>query len=449
MMRSVWARSLFFVLASASVVTCNLEEDETSSLSTSESTTESASVTIQSQIFSGKVVDGNGTAIVGARVTINGIVRVTSSTGQYTVSIADAPRGYQLDVRKDGYGPLTELRLVGATGLVHRMSAGATRTIDPTKPNTLVDPASGIQVVVPANALRSATGAPIGTVRFTIIPHSSQTMPGDFTAQTTTGARVALISVGAVTLQAVDSQNNTLGVATGATLNVNLPVPSSAGSSMPTCVLSGACRTAIWRFNPTTSLWVEQPAATPAFGTGATAFGIPGARQGGVIDPADGLGTWNADIEFSTPACTVIELSNIPLTCYNPPPGTTPEPGISVSFTQALAGGGTKSKTSDVRSSAAFIVLYNLRPNVDIDLSFTFPPGAPANCAANFSITSTPAPTAGFPFYSATGGVTRVSTGAPWGGTGYPTDPGGSPVDLLDIVLGTHPCNSRVTAATF
>lgn len=444
MMRNVWLRSMFFVLASASVVTCNLEDDQTAGLIA----TESAAETIQSQIFTGKVIDSAGAPISGARITINGIVRVTSSTGQYAVSIVDARNGYQLDLRKDGYGPISELRLTGGTGLVHRMVTGTTRTIDPTKPNTIVDQASGIQVVVPAGVLRSTAGAPSGAVRFTVIPHTSQTMPGDFTAQNAAGARVALVSVGAVTLQAVDSANNTLGLAPGATLSVNLPVPAAAGGTMPACVLNGACRTAIWRFDPVTSLWVEQPAAAPAFTNGATAFGVQGLRKE-TIDPADGLGTWNADIEFGTPACTVIELSNIPLNCYNPPPGATPEPGISVTFTQALAGGGTKSKTSDVRSSAAFVVLYNLRPNVDVDLSFTFPPGAPANCAANFSITSTPAPTAGFPFYSATGGVTRVSTGGPWGGTGYPTDPGGAPVDLLDIVLGTHPCNSRVTASTF
>jgi hypothetical protein len=441
MTKIVSSRPLFFVLASISAVTCNLEDEQTSTLGAAE--------TVQSQIFSGKVVDASGVAIAGARVTINGIARITSSTGQYAVSIADGRSGYQFDIRKDGYGPLSEFRLAGATSLVHRMITGTTRTIDPTRPNTIFDPASGIEVVVPANGLRSNTGLPNGAVRFTIIPHTSQTMPGDFTAQNATGARVALVSVGAVTLQAVDAANNTLGVAFDATLSVKLPVPAAAGGVMPTCVLAGTCRTAMWRFNPATSLWFEQPAAAPAFNTAATAFGIQGQRKGGAIDPADGLGTWNADIEFNVPACTVIELSNIPLPCYNPPPGATPEPGIAVSFTQALAGGGTKSKTSDVRSSAAFIVLYNLRPNVDIDLSFDFPPGAPANCAANLSITSTPLPAPGFPVFGATGGITRVDTGAPWGGTGYPTDPGGSPVDLIDIVAGTHPCGSHVTASTF
>jgi hypothetical protein len=428
--------SVLVVCMSVAMITCNLED---------QLTTEGVEGSITSQTFSGRVIDGNGTAVAGARVTINGISRITGSTGQYAVVIADSRTGYRFDIRKDGFGPVTDFRLAGELSLVHRMQAGFTKIIKPNVTNVVIDP-SGVQVTIPANGLRSATGLPAGDVRFTIIPHTSQTMPGDFTARTATGAPVALVSVGAVTLQAVDSQNNTLGLTAGVLLNVKLPVPSAAGGTMPTCVLTGACRTVLWRFTPSTSLWVEQAVVSPAFTTTVTTFGLRG--QSGVIDPADGLGTWNADIEFTNPACTVIVFSSLPLDCYNPPPGATPEPGITVSFTQALSGGGTKSKTSAVLSSAAFLVLYNLRPNVDVDLSFTFPAGAPASCAANLVFSSSPAPSPGFPVLSPTGGATRVSSGAPWGGTGYPTDPGGLPIDFVDVAVGDDPCNSRVLIAT-
>jgi hypothetical protein len=402
---------------------------------------------LTSQVFSGNVLDSRGAAIAGARVTINGITRITGSSGQYAVSIAGSATGYQFDIRKDGFGPLTEFHLAGELALVHTMQSGFTKPINPAVANVILDPSSGVQVTLPANSLRTSTGAPVGTVQVTIIPHTSQTMPGDFSARRADGSAVALVSVGAATLQAVDAQNNTLGLVAGALLTVKLPVPAAAGGTMPSCVLSGACRTVIWRFNRTTGLWVEQATAAPTFTTTATQFGIRGAQQG-VIDPADGLGTWNADVEFTNPACTVIEFASVPLDCYNPPPGTTPEPGITVSFTQALAGGGTKSKTDAVRSSAAFIVLFNLRPSLDVDLSFTFPPGAPAACAANLAITSTPAPSLGFPVLGATGGTTRVNTGAPWGGVGYPTDSGGSPVDFTDVATGNHPCHSSVQITT-
>ncbi len=431
----------FIVGAGLSMMMCNVESD-TSSLEAEEQ--------VLSQVFSGRVVDGAGTPIQGARVTINGISRITSSTGQYTVSIADSTTGYRLDVRKDTYAPLTELRLAGALSQVHRLQAGTTTTISNLSQGGQVRHPSGIVVNIPPNGLAPQSGAIAFPIRFTVIPHSSQTMPGDFTAQNSAGNRVALVSVGAVTLQAVDANGVTLGMAAGQTLAVNLPVPASAGGTMPACVLNGSCRTVMWRFNPATALWMEVPAAAPVFTAGGTQFGIRGpVKQGGLIDPADGLGTWNADIEFNNPACTVIEFSNIPLNCYNPL-GATPEPGIEVSFTQALAGGGTKSKISNVASSAAFLVLYNLRPNVDIDLSFIFPPGAPANCAGNMTVTSTPAPNFGFPQVIAGGQKTQLSTGAAWGGSGYPNSTSTAlPVDILDVINGTHPCNSTVTVTTF
>jgi hypothetical protein len=420
------------------MITCNLEDKEPTP-----DRTESA---ITSQTFAGRVIDTRGAAIVGARVTINGITRITGSTGQYAVSIADSPNGYRLDIRKDGFGPVTDFLLAGNLSLVHTLESGFTTIIQPGVTNKVVDPKSGIEVTIPANALRSSTGLPSGNVRFTILPHTSQTMPGDFTARNAAGAPVALVSVGAATLQALDDRGSTLGLAAGATLGVNLPVPGAAGGSMPACVLDGSCRAAIWRFSPATALWVEQPVTGLTFTTKTTTFGIRGADSQ-VIDPADGLGTWNADIEFTSPACTVITFSSVPLECYNPA-ATTPEPGIETSFTQALAGGGTKSKTASVLSTAAFIVLYNLRANIEVDLSFTFPPGAPANCAANMAISSTPAPSAGFPVFSATGGATRLSTGAPWGGTGYPTNSTGHPLSFIDVAIGDHPCNSQVEVTT-
>ncbi len=432
----------FIVGAGLSMMMCTVEED---------AATVAGKEQIASQIFSGRVIDPAGNAVSGARVTINGITRLTSSTGQYAVSVADSRNGYRLDIRKDTFAPLTQFSLAGALSQVHRLQSGTTQMLTSLQQAQQVrDPVSGIVVNIPAGGLRSASGTIVFPIRFSIIPHSSQTMPGDFTAQNSNGTRVALISFGAVTLQAVDAAGNTLGVGAGQNLAVNMPIPASAGSSLPACVSNGSCRAAMWRFNPATALWVEAPGATPAFGQNATGFNVRGAtKPGELIDPADGLGTWNADIEFNSPACTVIEFSNIPLNCYNPA-GVSPEPGVEVSFTQALAGGGTKSKTSYVASSAAFLVLYNLRPNVDIDLSFVFPAGAPFNCTANMSITSTPGPNPGFPTPLPSGQATQLSTGAAWGGTGYPISTATAlPIDLIDVSNGTHPCNSTVKVTTF
>ncbi len=403
----------FVVCASFSAMMCNVEDEE--------SAAPQAQETIASQIFSGKVIDANGNAIAGARVTINGITRLTGSTGQYTVSIADNQTGYNLDIRKNGYGPQTESLPAGTLGLVHRLVSGTTTTISSTSGGAVRDPASGISVNIPANAFRSSAGVYNGTVRFTIIPHSSQTMPGDFTARNLAGRNVSLLSVGAVTLQATDPNGNTLGLR--APLAVNLPVPASAGGTMPRCVLTGTCRTAMWIYNPVTRLW-EERTATPSFTSAGTNFTIRTNANDGTIDPENGIGTWNADIEKVDPACTLIEFSNIPLACYNPS-GSSPEPGIAVTFN--LPGPPVVTQTRNVRSSAAFTVIYNIPANVPMTLSFAFPPGAPASCAASLLLGSIPPPTSSGP------GSITFDTGAPWGGVGTPPDP-------------FNQCNSRVLA---
>lgn len=420
-------------------------ESSTAPLPTEELQASSAAL---SAVFSGKVLDASGKPVPNARVTVNGITRLTSSTGAYFVSVTESKTGYRLDIRKDGYGPVNVLQMSGQLNQVHVLGKAHTQQVSPTANTIIQDPASGIRVELFANTLRTATGSmPAGGVLFSIVPHGPATMPGDFTARNALGQTVALETVGAVTLSAVDGQGNTLALAPGATMNVRLPVPASIGGAMPACVLNATCRTVMWRFSPATGLWVEQ-SASPQFNTTGTSFRITGMRQGGTIDPADGLGTWNADIEFVSPSCSIIEFVNIPLDCYNPPPGTTPEPGLELGFAQMTSSGTMWSKSTTVRSSASFIVHYNLRPGLPLDLSVEFPPGAPAYCAGNLSLTSTPAPSPGYPVYWATGGATQYNSGAPAATAGYPTDSGGNPIDFVDVATGDHPCSSHVYIQT-
>lgn len=394
MFRTRLSQAAFLLCASVSLLACVTDADES---------TIAREETIASQVFTGKVVDGQGAPISGARVTINGISRITGTAGTYAVSVADAPR-YNIDIRKNGFGPLTERHTAGRQSATHRMVAGVTRTIDPKKDNVITDDASGIRVNIPASALRGASGTPVGNVRFTIIPHTAQTMPGDFTAVRPDGTRVGLVSVGAVTLQAEDSAGNTLVVAPNAQLNVRLPVPASAGAKMPDCVLSGRCRAAMWLFDPATALWVEQPAAPAALDPVATNFPVRGREQ--VIDPANGIGTWNADVDLGPlTACTIIRFNNIPLACYNPM-GLPDEPGIGVTFNTTFPAPHTK--TSSVRSSAVFVVLYNLAPTQLLTLDFAFPAGAPAACNDNLMLSSNNT-------VSVTPPQIVVDTGAPWG----------------------------------
>ncbi len=395
-----------------------------------------------SAVFSGTVLDANNRPVPNARVTINGITRLTSSTGAYAVSVTESTAGYRLDIRKDGHGPVNKFTMSGELGQVHVLGRAFTQQVNPAANTVIQDPASGIRVELLANTLRTAAGSlPAGGVLFSIVPHGPATMPGDFTARNALGQTVALETVGAVTLSAVDGQGNTLALAPGATMNVRLPVPAALGGTMPACVLNATCRTVMWRFSPSTGLWLEQ-SASPQFTTTATTFRITGVRQGGIIDPADGLGTWNTDIEKVTPSCSIVEFVNIPLDCYNPPPVTSPEPGLTLSLSQTSSGGAVWTSNGTVRSSAAFIAQYNLPFNAPLQLAVTFPTGAPAWCAGNLTLSATPGP------FSVTGNAIQYNSGAPASAPGFPKDSAGNPIDFADVVNGDHSCSSHIYIET-
>jgi hypothetical protein len=399
-----------------------------------------ASSSALSAVFSGRVLDANNQPVVNARVTVNGITRLTSSTGAYSLSVTESKTGYVLDIRKDGYGPVNKLQMSGQLSQVYVLRKAYTQQISPTANTVIQDPASGIRVEVLANTLRTATGSlPAGGVLFSIVPHGPDTMPGDFTARNALGQTVALETVGAVTLSAVDGQGNTLALAPGASMNVRLPVPAALGGTMPACVLNATCRTVMWRFNPSTGLWIEQ-SANPQFSTTATTFRITAVRQGGTLDPADGLGTWNTDIEKVNPSCSIIEFVNIPLPCYNPL-NTTPEPGLTLGLSQTSSGGAVWQSSATVRSSATYIAQYNLPSNAPLQLQVAFPAGAPAYCANNLTLSAAPGP-------AIPGNTISYNSGAPASGPGYPKDSAGNPIDFVDVAVGDHTCSSHIYIET-
>jgi hypothetical protein len=402
-----------------------------------------------SAIFSGTVLDATGAPVANARVTINGLVRLTNDKGAYAASIAESRAGYVLDIRKDGYAPLNTFKTAGELSQRYVLAKAFAKVINPAVSNVIVDPASGIQVTLPAGSLQGSTGSPAtGQVTFSIAPHGPDTMPGDFSARNASNQPVALETVGAVTLAAVDSAGNSLVLLAGKSLGVSLPVPVAAGGQMPACVLNGSCRAAMWRFDPVTGLWKEQTASSVKFTATGTTFNVTGPRQGSEPVPSDGLGTWNADIEKTNPSCTLIEFVNIPLDCYNPPPGTTPEPGIQIGFEQMRLSGGLQSVVRPANSSTPFIAIYNLRASTDLQISVQFPSGAPTYCAQNLTLNSTPAPLPGYP--NPVGSIPRITkfvTG-PQTFTGYPKNSLGYPITFTDVATGDHPCGSHVYVET-
>lgn len=419
MKRVFLVRSLFAVCASVSMMMCN-GEDGAEREELLNQTAKPGDVETLAKSFTGKVVDASNVAIAGATVTINGIARTTSSTGQYAISVADNPMGYHVEIQKNGYAPQSELYFGTTVGAVHTMIAGNTQLIDPTRANKIIDRASGIEVSLAANSLSTTTGAaPSSPVRFTIIPLSASNMPGDFTAVNASGARVALETVGAATLQAEDSQGRTLGVAANATMTVTIPVP---GGRMPDCVLNRQCNAAMWQFDRLRSLWVQKTPAVTFSSTNTVFTTTPVARP----PDGDGLGTWNADVESANPACTIVFWIADP-SCFSGPGGT-----FAATLDQASAQPWWSPHTKHVNDQTAVSVLYNLFPNeptTEISISGT--------TCTNLTFSSNTAFTTGANWI-------KYDSGAPWGGTSYPQNGAGTAVLAADALLGDHPCNSVV-----
>jgi hypothetical protein len=398
-----------------------------------------AAATAISAVFSGTVTNGRGVALAGVAVTINGISRDTDRAGRYFVSVNANANGYTISLSKKGFAPTSEFHAASAIGLRHVLEAAPAFIVDPTKDTTVVAD-SGVTVALKANSLRTATGAaPAGMVHVTVATYAPLQMPGDFTGVNAAGQQVALESVGAVFIGAEDSAGQALDLRAGMTSDAFIPVPAEV-KSMPSCVFDGSCRIAMWQFDPNTGLWVERSAGME-FGSTGTRFTMRGAASAStkaVPISAGGLGMWNADIEKRQPACTIIELVNVPTECFGA--------GRSVQFNLQLpnSAGTLLSRTNSMSPDSPYIVLYNIRANVVQEVRMTLPADAPATCRDRLTISSSPAPVYGFPVIASTSGVTRFNSGAPWGGTGFPRDAGNALIDFADVALGTHPCNSHV-----
>lgn len=388
--------------------------------------------------FTGTVVDPSGQPIAGATVVINGINRTTDTAGKYFVSV-NSTTGYVISVSKAGFAPDTDYLSAGRLNSTHVLPRAPIKQFSATQ-NILLE-TGGLVVNIPAGSLVNAAGQPAtGTVLVSAATYGPRDMPGDFTAVNQNGRQVALESVGAFFVGATTADGQALNLAKDRTAQVSIRVPQAAGGVMPPCVFTGLCRAAAWRFDATINRWVEQRAnfRPDSSGSTFTLIGGPASTPSSVVPSNGGLGTWNIDLEMTTPACTTVEFVGFPAYCYD----------IKLNLAMQNAGNTFVPFTDTVTPSIPFVVLYNSRPNVDQEVGVEFP-GAPTDCAANMTIFSNPNPTdpSTYPIYTPTGGFTQFNSGAPWGGTGFPkstVSPFGD-ITLADIVNGTQPCNSSVT----
>lgn len=430
-------RILCLYLSTLSIFGCAAREDQ--ELLLEELTAETIDA-LSSAVFSGTVITDQGTPIAGASVLINGVLRTTNSAGQYFYSAPNAANGYTISVEKTGFAPVAQFFSAGKLNIIHTLSAAYVQQVNPTQANNVVSP-TGVTVALQPNSLVDANGAPVtAPVNISVATYNPLRMPGDFTAVNAAGAQVALESVGAISVSAtLASSGAPLKLKPGATAVAFIPVSPEVGT-MPSCVGSVACRLAMWRFNTTTGKWNEQPADIQFSASGTTFTMVGSAAGASFLGGNGGLGTWNADIEKTAPACTVVEFSGFPDDCFNPNSPSSTQPGITLQVKLPNASSTLISKSERVDSATPFVALYNLRPNAVQEIGITFPAGAPAYCVGNLTITSSSTPVSSYPSFSSNGGVTRFDSGAPWGGVGFPKNAAGKFISLSDMP-SNHPCS--------
>lgn len=399
--------------------------------------------------FSGIFVDPAGDPIVGATVKINGVASITGADGKYSRHAALSTNGYKISTTVPGYVPFHETVLTGRDNAVHVLQPLEIVEIDPTVTNTIIY-SNGLRLTIPLNSLYEPNGTSATTpvnVGFAYIEPNQ--LPGDFTGTNAAGQTVAVESLGAVFVQAtlVDSSVG-LQLRVGSSVTAKVPLPASIGT-MPTCVGDGSCNLAAWRFDMLGGKWVEKNANRTVNGNFTTITMTRGIT--GVLADNGGLGLWNIELEKPAPACTIVEFVGIPFDCYRPPgtPSDVMDPGLRLNFELPYASGPFSLVDSQqIDSSQPFVALYNLTPNALQNVGVTFPPGAPGFCSTNLRIDSTGPVAAGYPNYSPSGGMTRLDSGAAWGGAGIPLAMGTTNAITVADVFATpprDPCSSRVT----
>lgn len=400
--------------------------------------------------FTGTVTDTRGKPVAGAVVRLNGQATTTDAEGVYAVEVPVSESGYAISIKKRNFAMEAKHYLGGTpTENRHILAPSFVKQIDPLQDNRIVAE-SGVELFLPAKSLVDRDGATVTTpVDIGIDAYHPRNMPGDFTAVNRSGEPATLRSYGNAGFSAARAEDGaSVRLADGAAATVRIPVPEVLGGPPP-CIAEGTCEPKVWRFRERDGLWEEQPGVKMTFDGYTTTFVIEGTTTGTgtTVEQGTEMDTWNADIEIPQPACTVIEY-NMPEECYRDV-GATSETGITLTFKLRDNAMNWHTDVYPHYWNRRFDVIYAYYANEDEVISIEFPPNAPASCAANLWMSFLPS---GSSQPIPNGGEITVDSGAPWGGTGVPTNPvTGAPLTFDDLaqIPPVHPCNSYVSFNTY
>ncbi len=226
-------------------------------------------VTMKEATVEGMVTDIDGLPLTGVNISSGDAQTTTDDKGWFSFErIASANGRFVFTFKKDGYFTVTrsgafkdnlslQVVMQGKNSGDNVVSTSFTATAE----NTLK--ADGMEVVIPASALVTASGeAYTGTVKADMLYLSPDNenfttmMPGsDMAAIRTDRSDATLISYGMVEVSLTDDSGNPLQLKEGNQSEMTYPIPESMKDNPPPTI-------PLWYFNEEAGVWVEEGVAT-------------------------------------------------------------------------------------------------------------------------------------------------------------------------------------------
>lgn len=194
--------------------------------------------------FKGKVVDENGEAVAGARVSVSNESAITDQKGLFEFKNIEAPKDAALlKVEKDGYFIGSAMSGNSAGGQqyarVTLMEKGASKSVNGANGGTLSWP-DGLTVRIQPNTLRRADGSLYNGQADIYArwldptdPELGATMPGALMARDADGQEKVLATYGMVALELKDVAGEDLLLRSGETVQVEIPIPAELAANAP------------------------------------------------------------------------------------------------------------------------------------------------------------------------------------------------------------------------
>lgn len=213
----------------------------------------------------GIVVDENDRPVAGATVASGTNTTTTDRYGTFrfnSINLSKA-NGY-VKVTKAGYytGGRTFITTAGRTHNVRikLLPKANTGNFNASAGGTINIPSGG-KLVIPANAVASASGAYSGTVNVAmtwIDPTSNDLpniVPGDLRGITTTGEERGLQTFGMLGVELTGNTGQALNIAAGKTAELTFPIPASLQGNAPATI-------DLWHFDESAGRWKQEGTAT-------------------------------------------------------------------------------------------------------------------------------------------------------------------------------------------